>query len=72
MSGTNVDFAIDAIEFMQTAPTKVLLSAVNGRIDLNRLANEEIASRGLDPCGQWVGFEEARKQAQITNLAALA
>ena len=70
MSGTTVDFAIDtidAIEFMQTAPTKVLLSAVNGRIDLNRLANEEIASRGLDPCGQWVGFEEARTQAQITN-----
>ena len=67
MSETNVDFAIDAIEFMQTAPTKVLLGAVNGRIDLNRLAKEEIANRGLDSSGHWVGFDEARTQAQITN-----
>lgn len=66
MSETNVDFAIDAIEFMQTAPTKVLLGADNGRVDLNRLAKEEIETGGLDSSGHWVGFEEARKQAQIT------
>ena len=67
MSEANVDFAIDAIEFMQTAPTKVLQGAVNGRIDLNRLVNEEIANLGLDPSGDWVDSEEASKQAEFAN-----
>lgn len=67
MSEIDVNLAFDAIEFIQTAPTKVLLDAVNGRIDLNRLASEEIANRGLDPSGHWVGFQEASKQAKFTN-----
>ena len=46
-------------EFLQTANTSILVMAVNGEIDLNELAKEELVNRGLDKNGQWVGFDEA-------------
>ena len=32
-----------------------------GEIDLNRIAREELASRGLGLRGEWVGFQKARE-----------
>jgi hypothetical protein len=65
MTEISVNLARDTLEYIQTAPTKVLLGAINGRID--RLASKEIANRGLDPSGDWVDFEEASKQAEFAN-----
>ena len=48
-----------AKELLQTADTQTLLKAVNGEIDLNELAKEELASRGLNKNGKWVGFDQA-------------
>lgn len=57
MSYTKGDFTIDEIEFMQCATVKILIAASVGVLDLNLLAKQELASRGLDQKGQWVGFD---------------
>ncbi|MGH8585252.1 MAG: hypothetical protein ACREWE_03405 [Gammaproteobacteria bacterium] len=60
MAYTTGDFTIDELGFIQTAAAKVLAAVARGELDLNRLAREELASRGLDQNGAWVGFQEAR------------
>jgi hypothetical protein len=54
-------FTADEIGFIQIAPTKVLAAVARGEIDLNRIAREELASRGLGLQGEWVGFSGAKK-----------
>ena len=61
MTHTKTEFTIDELGFIQIALTKVLAAAARGELDLNRLAREELASRGLDAHGLWVGFERAAK-----------
>lgn len=61
MPYTSNAFTVDEIGFIQIALTKVLAAAARGEIDLNRLAREELASRGLDDNGVWVGFDRAQK-----------
>ena len=45
--------------------TKVLAAAARGEIDLNRLAREELAARGLDNKGVWVGFDRAKQHHKV-------
>jgi hypothetical protein len=40
-----------------------LLVRCLGDIDLNALALDELANRGLNKDGHWVGFEQAKKEA---------
>ena len=54
-------FTVDEVGFIQIALTKVLAAAARGDLDLNLLAREELASRGLDTHGEWVGFDRARQ-----------
>ena len=54
-------FSVDEIGFIQIAATKVLVAVARGEIDLNRIAREELANRGLGRNGEWVGFERARQ-----------
>ena len=65
MTYTCGNFTIDEIGFIQTADTKVLAAVARGELDLNRIVLEELAARGLDLNGTWVGFEKAR---EIHNL----
>ena len=53
-------FTIDEVGFIQIADTKVLAAVARGEIDLNRIAREELASRGLGLHGEWIGFQKAR------------
>ena len=46
---------------LQTAHPKLLAAAARGELDLNQLAKAELAARGLDEHGNWVGFKEAAK-----------
>ena len=39
--------------------TELLVKAAKGEIDLNELAKSELAARGLDQHGEWVGFKKA-------------
>ncbi len=50
----------DEILSIQTLPLKFILAAAQGQIDLNALARRELASRGLDGNGKWVGFTAAK------------
>lgn len=54
-------FTVDEVGFIQIADTKVLAAVARGEIDLNRIAREELANRGLGLHGEWVGFEKARQ-----------
>jgi hypothetical protein len=61
MTSTKNVTLTDEAAFMQTALIKTLTAAARGEIDLNRLAREELVSRGLDANGQWVGFAKAKE-----------
>lgn len=49
----------------QVMPTKLLEAAARGEVDLNDYAKLELANRGLDEKGHWVGFEAAEKLFNI-------
>ena len=61
MADTKAPYTADDLGFIQTAATTLLAAAARGELDLNRLARVELASRGLDRDGVWVGFERARE-----------
>lgn len=67
MSYTSNEFTVDEIGFIQIALTKVLAAVARGELDLNRLAREELAARGLDKQGEWVGFEAAKRVHEIAT-----
>ena len=58
-------FTVDELGFIQTASAEVLAAVARGELDLNKLAREELAARGLDQDGHWVGFKKA---AEIHKL----
>ena len=53
-------FSVDEVGFIQIADAKVLAAVARGEIDLNRIAREELAARGLGLHGEWIGFKVAR------------
>jgi hypothetical protein len=58
----------DKIGFMQLADTDMLVEAATGGIDLNQIAREILANRGIDKkTGRWIGFEAAREQLGAKN-----
>jgi hypothetical protein len=65
MTYTTQEFSVDEIGFIQIALAKVLAAAARGEIDLNQLAREELAARGLNDKGVWVGFDRAKEIHRI-------
>jgi hypothetical protein len=57
--------ARDAAEHMQPFPSAVLAAVARGEIDLNAIARAELANRGLDLAGKWVGFEAAKRAQEV-------
>lgn len=47
-------------EHLQSIPAELLAAVAQGRVDLNKLAAAELAARGLNSAGKWVGFDAAR------------
>ncbi len=54
-------FTVDELGFIQLALNKVLVAVANGELDLNNLARKELADRGLDKQGQWVGVDKVKQ-----------
>lgn len=52
-------------EQLQTFDTRFLLAIHHGDVDVAELARRELASRGLDGTGRWVGFAEAGAALQV-------
>ena len=65
MAYSTKQFTVDELGFIQLALTKVLAAAARGEINLNRLAREELASRGLNDQGNWIGFDAAKKHHNV-------
>lgn len=42
----------------QMTSAKVLVEILNSKIDLNEFIKHELANRGLDNNGKWVGFQK--------------
>jgi hypothetical protein len=60
----------DQIDFVHTVPLSVLLSAANGHVDLNRVALQELANRGYDRQGVWVGYKMAEAEYLLAQSEA--
>jgi len=65
MNTHHTEFTVDELGFIQTAINKVLAAVARGEIDLNLLARKELAGRGLDDQGIWIGFDRAKKFHKI-------
>lgn len=59
MQNNNGNFTVDELGFIQLADIRVLAAAARGEIDLNKMARNELANRGLNLDGKWVGFKMA-------------
>ena len=46
----------------QMIHTKLLLMVANKKIDVAKMAKQELAQRGLGKSGSWVGFDKAKEQ----------
>ena len=55
------DAVVEKLGVLQILDTSLLVEAVQGGVDLNRLAAVVLAQRGMDRDGQWVGFAGAKK-----------
>jgi hypothetical protein len=58
----------DAAGVLQLLSVEVLVAVRRGDIDLNALAAETLADRGLDLSGNWVGFERAKSAAKLSPV----
>lgn len=56
-----LDLPVDEILILQGAHAALLAAAARGEVDLNALARAELADRGLDHAGRWVGFARAHQ-----------
>ena len=50
---------LDLSEQLQTFDTRFLLAIHHGDVDVLALARRELANRGIDGSGRWVGFAQA-------------
>src|SRR6218665_2320593 len=61
-----------AADLLQIFPESILALASAGRIDLNQQAARELASRGRDQHGNWIGFSLARDALEARQPALTA
>jgi len=56
-------FNLDDVEgIIGLMDANVLVAAAAGQIDLNEVASWELANRGMNRMGEWVGFDEAKRR----------
>jgi hypothetical protein len=60
------DAQADEFGFLQLADTAVLARIVRGEVDLHMLVRRELAGRGCDDSGRWVGFAAAKTWLELT------
>lgn len=48
-----------------TTPSQLLSEALKGEFDINYLIGKELANRGQDKNGKWVGFDKAKEIHQV-------
>ena len=63
--GRQSGLTAEKLSTIQLFDTVVLSAVAAKKLDLNLLAREELADRGLNPEGRWVGFPEAHRLAGL-------
>lgn len=61
----------DQIDFLHRLPASVLVATARRQVDFAVLSRQELANRGFDGLGVWVGFKQART-AYAAEAAARA
>lgn len=59
----------DDLGYLQMMSSAFLALVAEGKVDLQKLARENLANRGLDATGKWVGFRQASERHQLRNGA---
>ena len=59
LADPNISDSQNPVFIFSMTSTDLLLAAAAGLIDLNQLARKQLANRGLDANGKWVGFDRA-------------
>ena len=59
MNTQNIPDDLNPRFIFSTTASVMLVDALNGTINLQDLAARELAARGLDGHGKWVGFDRA-------------
>lgn len=67
MNKLNQPLPVDDVDLFQLIPARVLAAVARGELDLNYLAREELALRGLGLSGARIGLEPARAQLTVTH-----
>jgi len=57
----NPEYALQGIN------TRLLLAINSGQVDINLIAEKELANRGLNKKGTWIGFSSAKKEIGFTG-----
>jgi hypothetical protein len=47
--------------------SQLLVEALKGEFDIRYMVRRELANRGLDNEGKWIGFDKAKKLHEIEN-----
>ncbi len=58
----------NAANYLNVLPSELLAAVVRGEVNLNDLAGDTLAGRGLDKNGVWVGFPEAARQNEQRRM----
>lgn len=63
-------FNLDDVEgIIGLMDVNVLMAVVARQIDLNEVASHELANRGLNRTGDWVGFDEAKRRHEARSVS---
>ena len=57
-----MDYDADKFGGIQLLNNDVLTAVARGDLDLNQIALNHLAGRGLDENGAWIGFEKAKER----------
>lgn len=57
-----IEYDADKFGGIQLLGNDVLTAVARGEVDLNQIAINHLAGRGLDENGAWIGFDKAKER----------
>jgi len=58
----SISYDVDKLGGIQLLGNDVLTAVARGEMDLNQIAINHLAGRGLDENGAWIGFDKAKER----------
>ncbi|MBI4238572.1 MAG: hypothetical protein HY696_09190 [Deltaproteobacteria bacterium] len=57
-----IEYDADEFGHIQCMETATLCKVARGEVDLNQIAINHLAARGMDENGRWIGFDKAKER----------